>query len=121
MVLALAAAWWRDVLREAQGGHHTLAVQRGLTVGVLLFFLSELMLFLSFFWAYFHASLSPGAELGNVWPPRAVEAIDPWAIPLLGSTVLLASGFILTSAHVSLGRSKEAAVFALAVTFAPEW
>ena len=88
MVLALAAAWWRDVLREAQGGHHTLAVQRGLTVGVLLFFLSELMLFLSFFWAYFHASLSPGAELGNVWPPRAVEAIAPGLSRLAGAATV---------------------------------
>jgi len=25
--------WWRDVIREAKGGFHTLIVQRGLMIG----------------------------------------------------------------------------------------
>jgi cytochrome c oxidase subunit 3 len=57
------------------------------------------MLFVSFFWSFFHSSLSPAVELGATWPPVGINAVNPWGIPLLGSCVLLASGFILTLGH----------------------
>jgi cytochrome c oxidase subunit 3 len=60
------------------------------------------MLFISFFWTFFHSSLSVSIELGAFWPPEGINAINPWSIPLLGSTILLASGFILTLSHHSL-------------------
>lgn len=59
--------WWRDVIREAKGGYHTTPVQQGILIGFLLFLLSEVMLFVSFFWAFFHSSLSPNVELA-LWP-----------------------------------------------------
>lgn len=99
--------WWRDVIRESTGGFHTLEVQRGLLLGFLLFLLSEIMLFVSFFWAFFHSSLSPAIELANVWPPIGLEAVDPWAIPFLGSSVLLASGFLLTLSHLCYSSSRD--------------
>ena len=98
-ILSVAIGWWRDVLREALGGYHTRRVRQGLTMGLLLFFVSEIMLFFSFFWAYFHHALSPAAELGAQWPPVAIRAVDPWGVPLLGSVLLLSSGFTVTLAH----------------------
>jgi cytochrome c oxidase subunit 3 len=86
--IALVVLWWRDVIREAKGGNHTTVVQRGILIGFLLFLLSEVMLFVSFFWAFFHSSLSPNVELA-LWRSHR---LDTWAIPLLGSCVLLASG-----------------------------
>ncbi len=42
--------WWRDITREATfQGHHTRAVQDGLTWGMLLFIASEVMFFFCFF------------------------------------------------------------------------
>lgn len=114
-VLAVAAGWWRDVLRE--GGSHTRLVRRGLTMGFLLFLVSEVMLFFSFFWAYFHSALSPSVELGGVWPPVGVRAVDPWAIPLLGSLLLLSSGFTVTVAHHAIRfGSKGVTALALGAT-----
>jgi cytochrome c oxidase subunit 3 len=101
-ILMISFQWWRDVIREAKGGYHTTRVQKGILIGFLLFLLSEIMLFVSFFWAFFHSSLSPSIELGAYWPPEGINAVNPWAIPLLGSTVLLASGFILTLGHHAL-------------------
>jgi len=57
----------------------------------------------SLFWALFHSSLAPNVELA-IWPPVAINAVDTWAIPLLGSSVLLASGFMLTLGHHALIR-----------------
>ena len=106
-ILLIAVLWWRDVLREAKGGYHTVIVQRGILIGFLLFLLSEIMLFFSFIWAYLHSSLSPAIELGSVWPPVGIEAINPWNLPLVGTTLLLASGFVLTLSHHALIRGRK--------------
>lgn len=90
--------WWRDVIREAKAGYHTTEVQKGIVIGFFLFLLSEVMLFVSMFWAFFHSSLSPNVEKAALWP-HGINRLDPWAIPLLGSSVLLASGFFLTLGH----------------------
>lgn len=57
--------WWRDVIREGTfQGCHTSVVQAGLRLGMILFIVSEVMFFFSFFWAFFHSSLSPTIEIG---------------------------------------------------------
>ena len=68
-LIIIATLWWRDVVREAKGGFHTQLVQRGILIGFLLFLLSEIMLFFSLFWAFFHSALAPNIELGAIWPP----------------------------------------------------
>lgn len=45
-------------------GLHTAIVETGLRIGIILFIVSEVMFFSSFFWAFFHRSLSPNVELG---------------------------------------------------------
>jgi cytochrome c oxidase subunit 3 len=70
--------------------------------GMVLFIISEVFFFLSFFWAFFHSSLSPSPELGRVWPPIGVEAFDPFTVPLLNTIVLLSSGISVTWAHHAL-------------------
>jgi cytochrome c oxidase subunit 3 len=106
-----SAFWWRDVVREATfEGHHTLSVQNGLRFGRILFIVSEVRLFFAFFWAFFHASLSPSPQIGAVWPPKGIEVISPWLIPLLNTGLLLTSGASLTWSHAALlgGYRREA-------------
>ena len=98
-----ASIWWRDVVREATfEGQHTNAVQDGLRFGMMLFIVSEIRLFFAFFWAYFHASFNPTPALGAVWPPKGLNARDPWMIPLLNTGLLLTSGASLTWSHAAL-------------------
>ena len=92
----IAILWWRDCIRESKRGYHTHKVQRGLLIGFILFAITEIMLFAAFFWAFFNSALSVSVELGNVWPPIGIESVNPWSVPLLGTVVLLTSGFILT-------------------------
>ena len=95
--------WFRDIIVESTYlGHHTEQVKRGLTIGIALFIVSELMAFLSIFWAYFHSSLSPSVEIGGTWPPLGIETLDPLAIPLLNTILLLSSGAFITFAHHAL-------------------
>jgi cytochrome c oxidase subunit 3 len=117
LILLIAFQWWRDVIRESLAGYHTMRVQRGILIGFLLFLLSEIMLFSGFFWAFFHSSLAPAIELGVTWPPEGINAVNPWAIPLLGSTVLVASGFVLTIAHHALiAGNKSLTIFTMCLT-----
>lgn len=62
--------WFSDIITEATfEGFHTWAVQNNILQGMLLFIVSEVMFFFSFFWTYFHFMFSPSIFLGGTWPP----------------------------------------------------
>ncbi len=66
-IVQVFVLWLRDVAREARAGYHTEKVRHGLMTGFLIFLLTEILLFGSFFWSQFHNSLNPSVELA-VWP-----------------------------------------------------
>nr|YP_010127276.1 cytochrome c oxidase subunit III [Paraconotrochus antarcticus]QPO84680.1 cytochrome c oxidase subunit III [Paraconotrochus antarcticus] len=110
--------WWQDVIRESTfQGHHSLMVKRGIKIGMLLFILSEVLFFFSFFWAFFHSSLAPSVELGALWPPQGVQPLDSFSVPLLNTAVLLSSGATVTWAHHGLVcGSRKDVIFGLTFT-----
>ncbi len=118
LILLSSIFWWRDVYRESfSQGEHTKIVIKNLKIGIILFITSEILFFVSFFWAHFHSSLASNIELGFHWPPIYIEYIKPNQIPLLNTIILLYSGASITWAHHYLLNSRpKKALFTMLLT-----
>ncbi|MDO9222570.1 MAG: cytochrome c oxidase subunit 3 [Caulobacter sp.] len=130
-VLFTMAGWWMDVTREANAGDHTPVVSIGLRYGMILFIASEVMFFVAWFWIFFemvlfqgNRTLTPGignfegvAEAWKTWPPKGVELVPAFHLPLVNTLTLLLSGTTVTWAHHALQvGDRKSAKIGLALT-----
>lgn len=75
-------AWMIEISAEESRGAHTLEVQAGFRIAILLFIASEFMLFISFFWAFFHFALNPSVMSGSMFfAPVGIAPLDPERLP----------------------------------------
>ena len=96
-------SWFKDVSRERDLLiEHRFINNIFFKTGIILFITSEVMFFVSFFWCYFDFVLVVDFELGGVWPPKGIQRINPFRIPLLNTLILLSSGVVITWAHFSI-------------------
>jgi cytochrome c oxidase subunit 3 len=116
-----------DVTKEANQGDHTPVVSIGLRYGMILFIASEVMFFVAWFWIFFemslfhhHRTLSAIAEVRDAWaqwPPKGVELVPAWHLPLVNTLTLLLSGTTVTWAHHALQQGdRKGAKIALLLT-----
>src|SRR5665213_1170156 len=111
-VLYTMFGWWSDVIREANHGDHTPVVSIGLRYGMILFIVSEVMFFVAWCWIFFEMALFHGHRSDSgieevraawaTWPPKGVETVSPWHLPLVNTLTLLLSGTTVTWAHHAL-------------------
>uniref|UniRef100_UPI0030E02195 cytochrome oxidase subunit III n=1 Tax=Ayyaria chaetophora TaxID=1291247 RepID=UPI0030E02195 len=109
LIFSIAGLWWRDIIRESTfENKHSKEVMKGMKLGMVLFITSEVFFFLSFFWAFFHASLSPDILIGQMWPCKGIQPFNPLSIPLMNTLILISSGISLTVSHhfLTLGEKK---------------
>jgi cytochrome c oxidase subunit 3 len=111
-VLFTMLGWWADVMKEANQGDHTPVVSIGLRYGMVLFIASEVMFFVAWFWIFFemalfhgNRTLAPISEVAEAWktfPPKGVELVPAFQLPLVNTLTLPLSGTTVTWAHHAL-------------------
>lgn len=90
--------WSVNVFREAELGLNTLILRKSLTMGMYLFILSEFLLFVSFFWAYFYITTAPTFDVATVLP-RDIKPLNFLSIPLYNTFILVLSGLAASAAE----------------------
>jgi cytochrome c oxidase subunit 3 len=128
-VLYTMLGWWTEVVREANQGDHTPVVSIGLRYGMILFIASEVMFFVAWFWIFFemvlfkgvrtHSGIEEVASAWATWPPKGVETVSAWQLPLVNTLTLLLSGTTVTWAHHAIQTNdRKGARLALILTIA---
>nr|AKM70071.1 cytochrome oxidase subunit III [Myzus persicae] len=118
MIISISMLWWRDVIRESTfQGNHNFYIMNLIKFSMILFIISEMFLFISFFWNFLHNSLAPSIELGLNWPPKNINFFNPLLIPLLNTIILLTSSFTFTLTHLYLlNNSKKKTIIFMNLT-----
>ena len=122
LVILTMIVWWMDVVKEANQGDHTPVVSIGLRYGMIMFIASEVMFFVAWFWMFFemalfhgsrtHSSIPEVAQAWATWPPKGVETVPAFHLPLVNTLTLLLSGTTVTWAHhaLQMGDRKSAKI-----------
>merc|ERR1712177_119504 len=102
--------WFRDLLRELDKKYEVLLI--------LLFLVSEGLLFVSFFWTSFHSLSSP--TLGS-WPGEGFYLPDPCELTFANTLLLSNAAVSLGGAFVSLEISSQFIIFFSLISFILAW
>nr|DBA43512.1 TPA_asm: COX3 [Bombus citrinus] len=95
--------WFRDIIRESTfQGYHSFYITSMMKFSMILLIISELFFFISFFWTFFHNSMSPSIEINSFWPPKMIKFFNPLEIPLMNSITLILSGLTVTLSHYNM-------------------
>ena len=90
--------WWKDIIKEGlYKGEHNNKVENNLNVGFILFVISEILIFASFFFSYFYNSFIPDIIISSFWPPKGIIPINSYSISIIKYSFIILFRFYYNS------------------------
>lgn len=93
--LFLTNMWGVRLLVDNLNGSHSQNEMRNYVVGFVLFLVSEVLFFFSFFWSYVFMAVNPDVAIGGYWV-YFQSPFNAFGIPLFNTLLLVISGFFAT-------------------------
>ena len=104
--------WFKDLVRELAKKYESLLMS--LFMVFFIFVMSEALLFISFFWASFHSTISPTLGMSFL---EGLSMADPCELTFANTLLLSNAAVSLCGAFVSIEISTSYAIFFSAIAF----
>lgn len=103
LLFLVSFCWWNDVIIESTIiGNHNIYIIIITINRIIIFIISEIFFFISFFWTFFHSIFSPDIIIGSNWPSKGIISINYLNLPLINSIFLIGRGCFVTFSHYEL-------------------
>lgn len=93
ILLEMMIQWIMEIVEESFFGKYTKKLRAALICGFFLFLISEIMVFGSFFWAFFDRMFHTTYATGFLSIPTSIESIRWFKEPLYATLILITSGY----------------------------
>jgi len=101
--LCMLAGWFKDMIVESViYGKYSRKLRQALNYGFILFLVSEIFLFVGFFWGYFDRIFDPVVLSGNNSLPFGIEPLYKNIKPIFATFLLVCSGFLINLSYISI-------------------
>lgn len=95
--------WFGDMFIESVVyGKYNRKIRQALNYGFILFLVSEVFLFMGFFWGYFDRLFDPVLWTGGNSLPYGIEPLYKSIKPIFATFLLICSGFFVNLSYVSI-------------------
>ena len=110
--------WFKEIIIESTfKGEHTLKVQSIINTGLILFIISEIVIFATLFYCLFYVYFIPSVECNNSLLSTGIEPINYLSIPLLNTALLFFGSLTITAAqHTLITKKKSQTILLFLIT-----
>lgn len=99
ILIFLFSYWMKELIYN---NNYNIIIYWNFILGFILFLITELIIFISVFWSWFHMSLIPNITYGGVWPLYEFPTINWFGLALYNTLILYVSSCFISYWEISI-------------------